>query len=159
MLLVFLRRQRGVELFDLVDEIAVPLREVCSENDLPAVCDKRLLALGTQSSPSLTPVVSLAERASRSAVSLANGGWVIVSRNSRSRNAPNEGSFSKSGSGACLGASITIRCSVRTRSTSDPLTRPLTQALGRTTDGDPPVLPSLTRFRSYSTTRPVYGHS
>lgn len=49
-LLVILPRQRGVELFDLVDEIAVPLREVSSENDLPAVCDKRLEEVGTQSS-------------------------------------------------------------------------------------------------------------
>jgi hypothetical protein len=64
-LLVILPRQRGVELVDLVDEIAIPLREVRSENDLPAVCDKRLLELGTQSLSSLTPAVSLAERASK----------------------------------------------------------------------------------------------
>jgi hypothetical protein len=147
-----------VELVDLVDEIAIPLREVRSEDDLPAVCDKRLRQLGIQSLSSLTPAVSLAERASKSLVSLANGGCVVVSRNSRFRKAPNEGSFSKSGSGACLGASITIRCSVRTKSTSDPPTMPSTQALGKTIEGEPPVLPSLTRFRSYSTTRSVYEH-
>src|SRR6266568_8414536 len=153
---VFLPRYRGVQLFDSVDELAIPLFEVGSENDPPAVCNKRLLRLGTQSLSSLMPAVNLAERASRSAVRFVKGGCVIVSRNSRSKNAPNAGSFSKSGSGACLGASITMRCSVRTRSTSDPPTTSSTQAFGSTTEGDPPVLPSLTRFRSYSTTMPVY---
>ena len=72
-LLIILPRQRSLELVDLVDETAVPPFKVGTENDLPAVCDKRLLDSRTQSLLSLTPAVSLAERASNSLVSLASG--------------------------------------------------------------------------------------